>query len=516
MSNSKQKEIIILIFCLLVGFALRFYDFDKKSLWIDEIHTFNESRDSFVNQLRYYEENPTNLHPPLFFILTHIFYPFGKPERDLRIVPLIFGILSLPMFYLLSRSFSSKIALPSTVALTLMTYHVYYSQDGRMYSLILFLGMVGLYFLLKHFETSKMKYLFFTGLAYSLLIYASYSAIPYIFLSQLLCLYRREGSGIHSPIKSLLILNAFICLFGAPWLLFLFFNYRGQPVMDPLTIQDIGSLSSLLLAVFNDWAPSLPLTIVSACLLLLLVPLSKHRRNGIILLAMFIGPIGGLYAYCRLFHVTQFITSRYFINFLPLFLISLFLSIDAIEVRWTLVKRFLRPSLLFLFLFVASNVTLLPLYYRSEKQDFKGLATYLHSRLKDGDLILVKTFTYIPGILHYFRIYPKGRHYQIPFHWIDPGKVFEFRVAFGSQNQRFTISHSNLPYNQYGADAKRIWIIAGKEAAQELQKNSPCVLQGYFDGSVSHFRRFPSDASMYLFLWDSNSPDEKGIDMPID
>jgi hypothetical protein len=41
-------------------------------------------------------------------------------------------------------------------------------------------------------------------------------------------------------------------------------------------------------------------------------------------------------------------------------------------------------------------------------------------------------------------------------------------------------------------------------------------LKGYFDGSFSHFRRFPSDASMYLFLWDPKSSGEKGIDIRIE
>lgn len=41
----KQKEVIILFLCLLVGFVLRFYTLDKKSLWWDEIYTFNDSRD---------------------------------------------------------------------------------------------------------------------------------------------------------------------------------------------------------------------------------------------------------------------------------------------------------------------------------------------------------------------------------------------------------------------------------------------------------------------------------------
>ena len=103
MNKVNRKEFIVLILCLLVGFALRLYTFDRKSLWIDEIYTFNDSRDDFKGQLKFYGENPTFLHPPLFYILTHLFYPFPKPERDLRIIPLIFGTLSIPMIYLLVK-----------------------------------------------------------------------------------------------------------------------------------------------------------------------------------------------------------------------------------------------------------------------------------------------------------------------------------------------------------------------------------------------------------------------------
>ena len=515
MSNSKQKEIIILILCLLIGFALRFYAFDKKSLWIDEIHTFNESRDDLGGQLRYYQENPTHLQPPLFFILTHIFYPFPKPERDLRVIPLIFGMLSLPMIYFLSRSFSPRIALPCTFALALMTYHIHYSQEGRVYSLTLFWGMVGLYFLMKHMETSRQKYLFFTGLTFSLLVHLSYSTIPFILLSQLLLFYRREGNRFPTPFRSLFILNGWICLFCAPWFLFVALNYTGQPIMDPLTVQEIGPFSSLFSAVLNDWASSSVLAIISAGLLILFPFLSNEKRNAFILLAMFIVPIGGLYAYCRLFHVTQFITSRYFINFLPLFFIALFMSVDAMEARWKPLRRILNPKLLFLLLFIASNLAILPLYYQSEKQDFRRLASYLYSQLQDGDRVFVRSNTYIPGILHYFSIYPEGRHYRIPLYWIN-SKVFEIRVSLSSQDRRFTIYNSNHCCDQYVADGKRLWVLVGKEAAQEIQRNSPCVLKGYFDGSFSHFRRFPSDASMYLFLWDSKSPWEKGIEMPIE
>jgi hypothetical protein len=56
----------------------------------------------------------------------------------------------------------------------------------------------------------------------------------------------------------------------------------------------------------------------------------------------------------------------------------------------------------------------------------------------------------------------------------------------------------------------------GKMNAMKLKENTTWALMGYFDGSFVNYNRFPTDASMYLFLWDPSSPEEKGIDMPIE
>jgi hypothetical protein len=63
------------------------------------------------------------------------------------------------------------------------------------------------------------------------------------------------------------------------------------------------------------------------------------------------------------------------------------MSVDALEVRWKPPKRILNPRLLFLLLFIASNLTILPLYYRSEKENLRGLVTFLKDHLKEGDKI---------------------------------------------------------------------------------------------------------------------------------
>jgi uncharacterized membrane protein len=516
MKTIGQRGILILLICFLIGFALRFATFDQKSLWIDEIHTFNDSRDGIQNQLKYYKENPTYLHPPLFFVLTHLLYPFAKPERDLRVIPLIFGIFSIPMFYFFSKQFSPNIAIPCTVCLAFMTYHIYLSQNGRPYSLIMFVGMAGVYFLMRHLQALKKRYLIPAAFFFATLFYTSYSAIPFIVLSQILWFYRiREDKG-KPAFSSFLIFNGSILFLCLPWLLFLILNYHGQPVIDPISSQNLGSFSALVSGILNDWVPHWPLTIISALLLILFPFFSRDKINTSILLGIFVLPIGGLYFYCKLLNSTQFLTSRYFINFLPFFFVALFSSLESIKEKFEQFKKLLRLDLLFVILFIASNLVILPLYYRSEKQDFRGLVNYLNSQLRDGDKIFAKTFTYIPGMLHYFGIYPRNRHYAVPIVWKTPGKDFELKVSLLSQGRVFTVYHSNISYAQYVADGNRLWILTGKETAKQIKKNFPCVLKGRFDGSFANFRRFPSDASMYLFLWDPQSPGEKGIDFPAD
>jgi uncharacterized membrane protein len=414
-NRAKRNEFLILLLCLLIGFALRFYTFDQKSLWIDEIHTFNDSRDDLKGQIKYYKENPTYLHPPLFYILTHLFYPFQKPERDLRIIPLIFGILSIPMIYFLSRLFSPHIALPCAVSLTFMTYHIGLSQDGRSYSLLMFTGMAGLYFLINHLKTLKVRYLLPAGLFFAILFHTSYSSIPFIFLCQMFWLYRIREDDKKPPKSSFLIFNGLILILSIPWLLFVVFHSKGQALMDPHQAKAAISFLNIIHGIFNDWLSNVLLMIVSMLVIIFFPFFSKHKRNATVLLGVFFLSTVGFYLFCKLLGITHFVMSRYFINFLPLLLITIYLSINAFEVRFERLRRFVRLTLLFIIFFIVSNLVLLPFYYRSQKQDFKGLVIYLKGQLREGDKIFTVEKGNMPGILHYFGAYPEGRSYIIPF-----------------------------------------------------------------------------------------------------
>ena len=166
--------------------------------------------------------------------------------------------------------------------------------------------------------------------------------------------------------------------------------------------------------IVQDWAPYPPLTILSIILLILFPFLSKPRKNALIALAVLILPVGGTYIIFKLLHITHFVTSRYFINLLPLFLITLFLCLDGIGLKFERIKTFARLRVLFLILFITSNLIILPFYYSSEKQDLRGLVSYLKGELKEGDKIIVENLSYFSPMLHYFGVHPQTRQHIIP------------------------------------------------------------------------------------------------------
>ena len=171
---------------------------------------------------------------------------------------------------------------------------------------------------------------------------------------------------------------------------------------------------------------------------------------------------------------------------------------------------------LFIILLIASNLVILPIYYRSEKQDFRGLVNYFTGHIRGGDKIIVTPRLFIRGLLYYFGIdSSENRDYLLSQRRVSEDET-EYSIVLFYKGNKFTISHSRTYWNRYIANGERVWLVVDNKTAKEIKKVYPFALKGYFDGSVLNLVRFPTDASMYLLLWDPGAPGEKGIKMPID
>ena len=96
---------------------------------------------------------------------------FGQSETILRLIPALAGIATIPLVYLLGRDLIDKnTGLLAATLITFSPYHLQYSQEARMYSLLLlFLVLTFIFFLKARRDNTYLSWVLtgiFAGLAF--------------------------------------------------------------------------------------------------------------------------------------------------------------------------------------------------------------------------------------------------------------------------------------------------------------------------------------------------------------
>ncbi|MGD9030938.1 MAG: glycosyltransferase family 39 protein, partial [Anaerolineae bacterium] len=91
---------------------------------------------------------------PLYYLLLRGWVAMaGTSEYAMRFFSLLFGVLGLPLIYVLGRRlFSPSVGLISALLMTTSPYLVWYSQEVKMYTLILALALLAIYSLRRALE----------------------------------------------------------------------------------------------------------------------------------------------------------------------------------------------------------------------------------------------------------------------------------------------------------------------------------------------------------------------------
>lgn len=214
----KPKYILTLI--ILLGITLRLYKLTEKSLWFDELGEYYASTQSFSQMLSIIQ---IHLSPPLDYIILFLTLKI-TPHTDffIRLPSLVWGVLSIPVIYLLSKKLTKNngISLLSSFFLAISPLAIQYSQEARMYAFFLFLTIISFYFLIQIEKANLHYYLWIlSGIA---LIYTHYFAF-FVFILQLLYLIwknlsERKFNTLLKGIYGILI----IIISFAPWTTILF------------------------------------------------------------------------------------------------------------------------------------------------------------------------------------------------------------------------------------------------------------------------------------------------------
>ena len=185
----KSNKVIFLF--LIIGSFLRLYHLNFQSPWLDEIHTLNEANP----KLSFNEVHDALLiaepHPPLyFFIMNVVFKIFGYSTFIARMVSAIIGIAGLYSIYLLGKElFSKKVGIYAMILLSVNYFHIYYSQDARMYGLLFLTTTLSFYYLTRLIKIPTLKNTLIFGLVSTLMIYSHFFAVFTLFAQYIILLY---------------------------------------------------------------------------------------------------------------------------------------------------------------------------------------------------------------------------------------------------------------------------------------------------------------------------------------
>lgn len=149
---SKRLVVFILVIIIMIAGGLRLYGLDNQSLWYDEVTEETGFQRQFLNM-----QGITPYSPPLhLFFIYPVTKMFPKNDFALRMVPLIFALLNIPLLFLLvKRMFNEKVALLTIFLLAISPYHIWYSQEARMFALQWMLALLSLIFFLRTLEKPK-------------------------------------------------------------------------------------------------------------------------------------------------------------------------------------------------------------------------------------------------------------------------------------------------------------------------------------------------------------------------
>ena len=135
--------------CIL-GLAayLRLAGLGDESFWMDEGGTMAYTGLPFTKMIAYIATRDT--HPPLYYILIKFWRNLGDSEAFLRLPSAVFGIAAVAYLWsLVKEHWGAAAATASSLLLATSEVAIWYSQENRMYSLVLLLTVLFLQFFLR-------------------------------------------------------------------------------------------------------------------------------------------------------------------------------------------------------------------------------------------------------------------------------------------------------------------------------------------------------------------------------
>ncbi len=154
-NNSRRRtNHWLLVVILLLAFCLRLAYVADKETWYDEafavLYAEKQLGSIIYGTVTPVEGAAADIHPLLYYFFLHGWMGLGQSLLVVRFPSVVFGLLSLCLLFLIARQlFDAQIGLLAVALGAISPFHIWYSQEARMYSLLCLASLLSIYFFLK-------------------------------------------------------------------------------------------------------------------------------------------------------------------------------------------------------------------------------------------------------------------------------------------------------------------------------------------------------------------------------
>lgn len=291
----QSADRITVLTILLFAFALRINGLSTKELWYDELQSVTHA---YLPLPMLFESVATfDPHPPLYYSQLHLWMLFGVSDFWIKFNSLLWSMLAvISLHWVGYKTMGQAVGKWAALLLSMLPFAIFYAQEARMYSMLIFLGIWIFFFTYQLLHGNRtwstriglvcttLAFLYSHGAGFLILI----SMATYV----LLYLYKNRVGTRQTWTYGIqyLALQGIILFCYLPWL-YRAFTTSVKHTLTP-DIQAIIKTLSLLFIGFGPlpvWARWLVVIVVGSTIVLLLLYDAKSRG---LVVSFLLVPIG--------------------------------------------------------------------------------------------------------------------------------------------------------------------------------------------------------------------------------
>jgi len=401
------KKNYILLFIILLSFLVRVVPSHLETFSADEGVTLYHAQKSVIHNIiwPFFDD-----YVPFYHILLSLWLKIATLSIfSSRFLSVLFGTVSVFLLYLIvEKLFNKKTATYSSLIFALSPFAIFYSQEVRVYSLYLLLGLLSIYFYLVYIKKGKYKWSYIITTILAIYTHGMALLIPFFqtihFIFQEVWIKKRS-------FKDWLFIQLIIFVFFLPLIYFVVQESlkiaSGKIIwVPPPSIIGIIKFFYLYVAGMTFLLPNLIVGMAISIIFFILIGYAIinffykknkdssriEKESVIFLLAWFIIPIIGLIIYSTLF--SSVFIEKYIIFVSPV--ISILVSLGIIKLKGITKNVVVVSIIILLALAVCFDIV------SKNNPNWTGASDYIKEKKSPNDVIIMSFYNVQYTFSYYF------------------------------------------------------------------------------------------------------------------